>query len=129
MVRVVAHGQAELGGKNHVVALADQRLAENGFRLSVGVDVRRVEIVDARVDGGIHHARALALVRVSEVAEHARTEAQLADADARPAKNPRLHARQPCSRIRSVTPSHSSCWRFQPSNKSRMIGASPCSST
>ena len=92
LVRPVAHGAEDLGGHHDLIARhADilQRLAGDLLRQAPGVDVRRVEKVDARIEGGAQELVGLLLLDGADVApdafaaaERHRAEAQFGDEEA-----------------------------------------------
>ncbi|SNY46838.1 hypothetical protein SAMN05421748_10815 [Paractinoplanes atraurantiacus] len=87
-VRVVAHRPAELGGDHDAVAAALQGLADDLLGFAVRVDVRRVDEVDAGVQGLVHDADGLVVVGIADaggLAEHHGAERVGADLDAGPA--------------------------------------------
>jgi hypothetical protein len=49
-------GREELGGEIHVLALALQEFAHHRLRTTATVAGGRVEVVDARIVGGLHGA-------------------------------------------------------------------------
>ena len=96
MVGVVAHLTVQLCGQDDVVAPAGERLADDLLRFAGGVDVGRVDEVEAGVEGGMDDADALVVVPIAEPAEHHRAEAQRADLDACRAERAVPHGCSPC---------------------------------
>ena len=83
LVGVIAHRHVDLAGEHHVFALAaGQRLADNRLGLAGGVHVGGVDEVDPGVQRAVDDPDALVVVLGAPLAEHHRTEAQLADPDA-----------------------------------------------
>ena len=91
LVRVGPHRHEELRGQHDVVAAPGEGLADDPFRLALGVDVGGVDEVDAGIQGAVDDADGVGLVLVSPRAEHHRPQAQRADRDAGPAEHSVLH--------------------------------------
>ena len=100
VVGAVAHRHPRLGGHQHVVAAARQRLAEDLLRGAVGVDVGRVDHVDAGVEAHVDLAARAVDVRGADVRELAaaaeghRAEGERGDAEAGAAELAVVHARK-----------------------------------
>ena len=75
-VGLLAHRHVDLGGEHDVVAPAGDGLADDLFGLSVRVDVRGVDEVDAGVEGSANDADGLFVVLGAPFAEHHGAEAQ-----------------------------------------------------
>ena len=65
IVRALARGEIRLGGDEHAVALVPERLAQDLFRAPVGVDVGRVEEVDAGFEADVDEPRGFGDVRLA----------------------------------------------------------------
>ena len=104
VVGPVPHRQARLGGEQHAVAPAAQRLADDLLRHAVGVDVGGVDQVDAGVEAQVDLARGAGDVghpdrRVrAPAAEGHRAERQRRDAQAGAAELAVLHSQPPTVR-------------------------------
>ena len=104
-VRIVAHRAVELGGQHHVVASTLQRIADDLLALPGGVDVGRVDEVDAGIDRPVDDPSALGVVGVAPGAEHHRAQPERADLDAGAAERAvRLHRRSSLVAARRVAP-------------------------
>src|SRR4051794_25207439 len=91
MVDLVAHLAVELRGEDDVVAAAFQCLADDLLVLTLRIDIRRVDEVDACVEGGVDDPDRLLVVGLAPRPEHHRAEAQGADLDAGPTEVAVLH--------------------------------------
>ena len=89
------HAAAHLGRDHHVAAAAGQRAAEDLLRIAGGVDVGRVEEVDAGIEGPPHERVRLLLAQCADHlplgAERHRTQAELRDVDSCRGQSPVLH--------------------------------------
>src|SRR5471030_463855 len=55
VIRTVAHRKACLGGDQHAaLAFSAERLADDFFRRTIRIDIRRIDQVDARVDAHVN---------------------------------------------------------------------------
>jgi hypothetical protein len=90
-VDVLAHLGVRLGGQHHVVATAEQGLADDLLRLPRRVDIRGVDEVDAAVQRGMNDPDALLVIGIAPRAEHHRAEAVRAHLDPGTAECPHPH--------------------------------------
>ena len=92
LVRVVADRPVDLGGEDHVVALAaGKRLADDLLGLTSAENVGGVDEVDPGVERAMDDPDAPVVVGVAPGAEHHRAEAQRADLDSRTAERTQVH--------------------------------------
>ena len=82
VIGVVIHRKCKLCGKDHVFAFSLKCLAKDGFRFSVGVNIRGVKIIDTCVYGVMDHAGTFFFVSVTKIAKHPCTKTEFADGDA-----------------------------------------------
>lgn len=93
-VRVLAHRGVGLRGQDDALpSPAGQGLTHDLLRLAVGIHVRRVEDVDAGVQGSVNDPDRLVMVRIPPGAEHHRPEAVRAHLDTGPTERAPPHRR------------------------------------
>ena len=97
-VEVVAHGKADLRGQDDLLPHALQRVAQERLALTLAVDVRGVDEVDALVQRQLHHLGGGLLAEVAHVhlaAELHASQRHLAHDDACISEFPVFHACAP----------------------------------
>ena len=93
-VRVLAHRGVGLRGQDDALPSPEgQGLTHDLLRLAVGIHVRRVEEVDAGVQGSMNDPDRLVMVRITPGAEHHRPEAVRAHLDTGPTERAPPHRR------------------------------------
>ena len=86
VVGLVVHRHEELRGQDDIVAAALERLADDLFGCATGVDVGRVDKVDACVERMVDDADRVGTIVIAPGPEHHRAQAQRADRHAGPSK-------------------------------------------
>ncbi|MNT35289.1 hypothetical protein D3C72_1713110 [compost metagenome] len=69
IIRAIAHRQRHLGGDQHIVAPSLDGRAEHFFGGAVGVDIGRIEQIDAGLDADVDETACLDIVAVAPGAE------------------------------------------------------------
>jgi hypothetical protein len=73
LVRPVSHRKAGLGGRDDIVPAGPKRLTDDLLRLAHRVNVRRVDQVDAGLEGKVDLTPGVLRVAGADIAEHAAT--------------------------------------------------------
>ena len=79
-VGIATHIAVNFGSQNHGGSIEGRQcLANNDLRLSLGVDVRGVNEVDARVERPVNYSDRVVVIRVAPGAKHHGTQTEWAD--------------------------------------------------
>ena len=90
-VGIITHREVGLGGEHDSVAPAAQRLADDLLRFAVRVHVRRVDEVDASVEGLMNDPYRLLVIRIAPGTEHHRSQAVRTHLDPRATERAHSH--------------------------------------